>query len=107
MNQNEIKEEIKKFLETMKIMHTNPKPMGHSEGCPERGFHSNRDLPKEDIKFPNMQTNPTSKRTRGTATNNAQSEQKEGNKIKAKVNDIETKKKKVSSKGQYIQKLVL
>ena len=54
----------------------NPQPMGHSS---EREVHSNTGLPKEDRKTSNKQPNPTSKRTRGTTTNKAQSKQKEGN----------------------------
>ena len=41
---NEIKEEIKKYLETIENEH-NPKPMGHSEGSPQREVHSNTGLP--------------------------------------------------------------
>ena len=52
--------------------------MGHSKGSMEREVHSNTGLPKEDRKISNKQPNPTSTRTRGTTTNKAQSEQKEG-----------------------------
>ena len=45
---NEIKEEIKKFLETNENeFTTNPKLMGHSKGNPEREVHSNTGLPKK------------------------------------------------------------
>ena len=47
--------------------------MGHSEGSPEREVHSKTGLPKEDRNMSNKQPNPTSKRTKGTTTNNAQS----------------------------------
>ena len=50
---NDIKEEIKKYLEAMKWTHNNPKPMGHSEGSPEREVHRNEGLPKEDRKISN------------------------------------------------------
>ena len=44
---NEIREEIKKFLETNKNELTSiQKPMGHSRGSPEREVHSNTGLPK-------------------------------------------------------------
>ena len=51
--------------------------MGHSESSPEREVHSNTGLPKIDRKISNKQPNPTSLRTRGTATNKAQSRMKE------------------------------
>ena len=57
----------------------NSKPMGHSKGSPEREVHSNTGLPKKHRKFSNKQPNPTFTGTGGTATNEAQSEQKEGN----------------------------
>ena len=41
---NEIREEIKKFLETNKMNSHNPKLMGHSKGNPEREAHSNTGL---------------------------------------------------------------
>ena len=72
-------------------MHNNPKLMGHSEGSPERGVHSNTVLPKENTKFSNKL--PQSKRTRGTTTNRARaSRRKEIIKIRAKLNGIETKR---------------
>ena len=42
---NEIREEIKKFLETNERTQNNPKLMGHSKGSPEREVHSNTSLP--------------------------------------------------------------
>ena len=60
-------------------MHNNPKSMGPSEGSPEREVHSNTGLPKEDRKISNKYSNPTSRRTRETATNKALSGWKEGN----------------------------
>ena len=42
---NEIKEEIKNFLETNENDSNNPKLMGHSKVSPEREVHSNTDLP--------------------------------------------------------------
>ena len=45
---NEIREEIKKFLETNKNELTSiQKPMGHSRGSPEREVHSDTGLPKK------------------------------------------------------------
>ena len=42
---DEIREEMKNFLETNENKLTNPKPMGHSKGSPEREVHSNTGLP--------------------------------------------------------------
>ena len=53
--------------------------MGHSKGRFEREVHSDTGPPKEDRKISNKQSNPASKRTRGTTTNKAQRKQKEGN----------------------------
>ena len=49
--------------------HNNPKPMGHSEGSPDREVHSNTGLPKKYKNISNKQPNPTSTRTGGTTTN--------------------------------------
>ena len=50
---NEIKEEIKKYLEKNEneLTHNNPKLMGHSKGSPERQVHSNTGLPKKEKYF--------------------------------------------------------
>ena len=63
----------------MKMNKKQPKPTGHSEGSLKREVQINTGLPKEDRKISNKQPNTTSSRTRGTTTNKAQSEQKEGN----------------------------
>ena len=69
---NEIKEEIKNYLETNKNEHpAYQKPMEHSKRIPEREVHSITGLPKEDRKISNHQPNPMPKRTRGTTTNKA------------------------------------
>ena len=66
--------------------------MGHSEGSTERQVHSDTGLPKNDRNISNKQPNPTSIRIGGPTTKTAQSEQKEGNnKIRAEINNIETK----------------
>ena len=66
--------------------------MGHSEGSPEREVHSNTGLPQKNRNISNKQPNPTPTRTQRTTTKTAQSKQKEGNsKIRAELNDIETK----------------
>ena len=65
--------------------------MGQSEGSNGREVHSNTGEPKEEREISNKQPNPTSTRTGGTTTNKAQSEQKEGNKIRVELNDIEIK----------------
>ena len=56
----------------MKVNTQHLKTCGTQKGSPEREVHSNTGLPKEDIKTSNKQPNPTSIRTRGTTTNEAQ-----------------------------------
>ena len=56
-----------------KWTHNNPKPMGHSEGSPEKQVHSNIGLPKKNTNISNKQPNPTSTRTQRTTTKTAQS----------------------------------
>ena len=76
---NEIKEKIKKFLETNENeLNNNPKLMGHSKGSPEREVHSNTGLPSKNRNISIEQPNSTPIRTIGT-TKTAQSKQKEGN----------------------------
>ena len=57
--------------------------MEHSEGSPDREFHSNTGLLKEDRKISNKQPNPTSTRMRGTTTKPRVSRRKEIIKIRA------------------------
>ena len=83
-----------------KWTHNNPKPMGHSKGSLESEVHSNTGLPKKNRNISNKEPNPTPTRTQGTTTETTQSMYKEGNeitKIRAELNDIETKN---NSKGQ-------
>ena len=68
--------------------HNSPGPMGHSEGCSKREDHSNTGLPKKDRKISKKQPNSTSTRTGETTTKAAQNKYKEGNKIRAELNDI-------------------
>ena len=53
--------------------------MGHNKVNTEREVHIDTGLPEEDSKISNKQPNPTSTSTRGTTTNKAQSQYKEGN----------------------------
>ena len=70
---NEIKEEIKKFLETNENeLITNPKPMGHRKGSCGREVHSDTGLPKKNRNISNKQPNPTPTRTQGTTTKTTQ-----------------------------------
>ena len=62
-----------------KLIHNNPKPMGHSKGSPEREVYSDRGLPKKNRNSSNKQPNHTPTRTRGTTTKTAQSKYKEWN----------------------------
>ena len=66
--------------------------MGYSKGCPERKVHSNTGLHKEDRKISTKQPNPTSTRTRETTTKLRVSRRKKIIKIRAELNDKETKK---------------
>ena len=57
---NEIKEEIKKFLEKNENkLTTTSQHTGHSKGSSEREVHSNTGLPKKDRNTSNKQPNPT------------------------------------------------
>ena len=70
---NEIREEIKNFLETNENeLTTTKKPMGHSKCSPEREVHSDTGLPKKNRNISNKQPNPTPIRTQGTRTKTAQ-----------------------------------
>ena len=60
-----------------KLTHNSPKPMGHSEGSPEREVHSNTGLPKKDRNISNKQPNCTSTRIGGTTTDKTQRDGKE------------------------------
>ena len=66
--------------------------MGHSKGSPEREVHSHTCLSKKDRNISNKQPNPTTTRTRGTQQRQPRaSRRKEITKIRAELNDIETK----------------
>ena len=66
--------------------------MGHSKGSPEREVYSDTGLPKKNRNISNKQPNPTPTRTRGTTIKTTQrSTRKEITKIRAELNDIETK----------------
>ena len=69
----EIKEEIKKFLETNENELTTTQTMEESKGSPEREVHSATGLPKINRHISNKQPNPTPTRTRGTTKKAAQS----------------------------------
>ena len=77
---NEIREDIKNFLETNENELTTIQNLCHSKGSPEREVHNNTGLPKKNRNISNKQPNPTPTSTRGTTTKTAQSKQKEGNK---------------------------
>ena len=66
--------------------------MGHRESSPEREVHSNIGLPKKDRNISNKQPNPMPRRTqRTTQTHPRANRRKEITKIRAELNDIETK----------------
>ena len=69
----EIKEEIKKFLETNENKSTTiQKPMGCSKGRSKREVYSNTVLTQETRKITNKQPNLTPKATRKRRTNKTQ-----------------------------------
>ena len=55
-----------------KLIHNNPKPMGHSKCSPEKEVRSDTGLTKKNRNISNKQPNPTPTRTRGTTTKNTQ-----------------------------------
>ena len=66
--------------------------MGHRKGSPEREVHSNTGLHKKDRNISNKQPNRKPTRTGGTTTKTATASRgKEITKIRAELNDIETK----------------
>ena len=75
----------------LKMNTQHSKTYGTLQSSPEREIYSDTGLPKKDRKISNKQPNPM--RTGETTTNKAQNEQKEGIiKIRAELNDIETKR---------------
>ena len=68
----EIKEEIKKYLETNGI-HDGPKPMGVSKSSSKREVYSNTILPQEIRNISNKQPNSTPKAVRERKTKKPQS----------------------------------
>ena len=89
---NEIKEEIKRYLETNENEHTMAPNQWDTVKAVLRGkFIAMASLRKRKIS--NKQPNSTSTRTRGTTTNKAHSYRgKEIIKIRAELNDVETKR---------------
>ena len=65
--------------------------MGHSKGSPDREVHSYTGLPKNNRNISNKRPNPTPTRTEGTTTKPRVNRWKEMTKIRAELNDIETK----------------
>ena len=67
--------------------------MGHCKGSPEREVRSNTALPKKDRNIPNKQPNPTAKELEEQQQRQpTASRRKEITKIRAELNDIETKR---------------
>ena len=75
---NEIREEIKNFLETNELT-TIQNLWDTMKGSPEREVHSDTVLPKKNTNISNKQSKHTATRTRGTATKTNQIRYKEGN----------------------------
>ena len=76
-DKNEIKEEIRKYLETNENEHTTVQNLWDTAVSPEREVLGDTCLMKKDRNISNKEPNPTPTRTRRT-TNTAQSKQKEG-----------------------------
>ena len=94
MGQEEIRKEIKKFLETSrKLMYNSPKPMGHNESSPEREVCSNRGLlkkiEKSQINNPTLHLQELEDQQQRKPR---ASRRKKMIKIREELNDIETKK---------------
>ena len=66
--------------------------MRHSKGSPEREVHSDTGLPKKDRNISNKRPTSMPTRTGGTTTKPRASRKKEITKIRAELNDIETKR---------------
>ena len=60
----EIKEEIKKYLETNEMETPNPKSVGHSKSISKRKVYSDISLPRETRKISNKQSDLIPKGTR-------------------------------------------
>ena len=71
---NQIKEKIKKFLETNENVHTTVQNLWDQQRQTEREVHSDTDLPKKDRNISNKRPNPIPSRTGGTTINKAQRE---------------------------------
>ena len=77
----------------MKMQHNDPKVLGHSKSSSKREVYSNTILPQETRKISNKQPNLIPKATRDRRTTKPKvSRRKEIIKIRAEINEIETKK---------------
>ena len=85
---NEIKKEIRKFLETNENEHTATQNLWDTVKAVLRGqFIAIQAYLKKILKISNKQPNSTFKRTRGKTTNQPESEWKEIIKIRAELHD--------------------
>ena len=75
------------------MQHNDPKVLGHSKSSSKREVYSNTILPQETRKISNKQPNLIPKATRDRRTTKPKvSRRKEIIKIRAEINEIETKK---------------
>ena len=91
----EVKEEIKKKIpgDKWKQKHGNPKPVRCSKSSCKREVYGNTSLPQQRRKISNKQPNLTPKRTREKLqTKSKVGRRNEIIKIRAEINEIETKK---------------
>ena len=92
LNNQEITEEIKKYLEANDNEHDNPKPMGCSKSSSKREVYSNTILPQETGKISNKQSNLTPKELeKEEQTKPKVSRRKEIIKIRSEINEKEMK----------------
>ena len=89
--------------------HDDPKPIGCSKSSSKREVYSNTSLPQETRKISNKQSNLTNKGTRERRTKPPKvSRGKEIIKIRAEINEIETKKtiaKINKTKSRFFEKI--
>ena len=71
---DQIKTEIKQYMETNDNNNSTPKSVGHSQGHAKRKVYCNTSLPQERRTIPNKQSKLTINETRKRRTNEAQSQ---------------------------------
>ena len=88
LNNQEVTEEIKKYLETNDDENTTPKPMGCSKRSSKREVYSNTVLPQETTNISNNLTLHLKELEKEEQTKPKVSRRKEIIKIRAEINEI-------------------